>query len=155
MVEIKTIDNDQLKSGITDSILHQLPNWFGIEESIQEYIEGVKGKVFYAVYNGYDVVGFICLKMNNPYTAEIYVMGILEPYQRHGIGRNLVNIAEQYIKENHYKFLMVKTVGESLDDESYRRTRAFYRSVGFYPLEEIKEIWGEENPCLILVKHID
>lgn len=155
MVEIKTIDNDRLKSDITNSILHQLPNCFGIEESIQEYIEGVNGKVFYAVYDAKDVVGFICLKMNNPYTAEIYVMGILERYHRHGIGRNLVNVAQQYIKENQYKFFMVKTVGESSDDESYRRTRAFYRSVGFYPLEEIKEIWGEENPCLIMVKHID
>lgn len=154
MIEIKTIDNDQLKSDITDIILHQLPNWFGIEESTQEYIKGVKGKVFYAVYDGNDVVGFICLKMNNPYTAEIYVMGILEQYHRHGIGRNLVNIAEQYIKENLYKFFMVKTLGESSDDESYRRTRTFYRSVGFHPLEEIKEIWGEENPCLIMVKHI-
>ncbi len=154
MVEIKTIDNNQLKSDITDFILHQLPDWFGIEESIQEYIKSVKGKVFYAVYDNNDVVGFICLKINSPYTAEIYVMGILEPYHRHGIGRNLVNIAEQYIKENHYKFFMVKTLGESSDDESYRKTRAFYRSVGFYPLEEIKEIWGEENPCLIMIKHI-
>jgi ribosomal protein S18 acetylase RimI-like enzyme len=154
MVEIKPIDNDQLKSDITDAILHQLPNWFGIEESIQEYIESVKDKVFYAVYDGNDAVGFICLKMNNPYTAEIYVMGILEQYHRCGIGRNLVNLAEQYVRKNQYKFFMVKTVGDSSDDEYYRRTRAFYRSVGFYPLEEIKEIWDEKNPCLIMVKYI-
>lgn len=154
MVEIKPIDNDQLKSDITDAILHQLPNWFGIEESIQEYIESVKDKVFYAVYDGNDAVGFICLKMNNPYTAEIYVMGILEQYHRCGIGRNLVNLAEQYVRKNQYKFFMVKTVGDSSDDEYYRRTRAFYRSVGFYPLEEIKEVWDEKNPCLIMVKYI-
>ncbi|MCR4435991.1 MAG: hypothetical protein QHH06_05880 [Clostridiales bacterium] len=88
------------------------------------------------------------------YTAEIYVMGILEQYHRNGIDRKLVSVAEQYIKSNYYKFFMVKTLGESSDYEYYRRTREFYKNVGFYPLEEIKEIWNEENPCLIMVKSI-
>ncbi len=154
MVEIKIIDNDELKSDITDSVLHQLPKWFGVEESIKDYIKGVKGKVFHAVYDSKDVIGFICLKFNNKYTAEIYVMGILEQYHRNGIGKKLVNIVEQYIKDKDFKFFMVKTLGESSDYEYYKRTRGFYKNVGFYPLEEIKEIWGEENPCLIMVKHL-
>ena len=32
------------------------------------------------------------------------------------------------------------------------RTRAFYESVGFMPLEERNDIWGAGNPCLISVK---
>ena len=52
------------------------------------------------------------------------------------------------------KFLIVKTLGDSHPDNNYKRTRGFYNKVGFYPLEEIKEIWGEENPCLIMVKSI-
>lgn len=47
---------------------------------------------------------------------------------------------------------MVKTLGESHPDKYYKLTREFYNRCGFYPLEEIKEIWGEENPCLIMVK---
>jgi hypothetical protein len=46
---------------------------------------------------------------------------------------------------------MVKTLGESSDYEYYKGTREFYGSVGFYPLEEIKEIWNDENPCLIML----
>jgi len=34
----------------------------------------------------------------------------------------------------------------------YARTRAFYRALGFLPLEERTDIWGPENPCLISVK---
>lgn len=154
MADIMIIENDELKSMITDNILHQLSKWFGVEESIAEYIRGVKGKVFHAVYEGNDVIGFICLKSNNQYTVEIYVMGILEKYHRNGIGKKLVNIAELYAKNNNYKFFMVKTLGESSDYEYYRRTRDFYKSVGFYPLDEIKEIWNEKNPCLIMVKNI-
>lgn len=153
MPDIKIVENDEHKFMITDNILHQLPKWFSIEESIVEYVEGVKGKVFYAVYEGEDIIGFICLKSNNQYTAEIYVLGILVQYHRSGIGRKLVNALEQYSKENNYKFLMVKTLGESSDNEYYKRTREFYKNVGFYPLEENKEIW-KENPCLIMVKCI-
>lgn len=54
--------------------------------------------------------------------------------------------------KNKIKFLMVKTLGESHPDVNYKSTREFYYKAGFFPLEEIKEIWGKENPCLIMVK---
>ena len=48
--------------------------------------------------------------------------------------------------------LQVKTLGPSGVSEEYERTRAFYESTGFLPLEERTDIWGVENPCLISVK---
>ena len=47
------------------------------------------------------------------------------------------------------KVLQVKTFGPSGASEEYERTRAFYESVGFWPLEERTDIRGPENPCLI------
>lgn len=46
----------------------------------------------------------------------------------------------------------VKTLGKSHPDENYKKTREFYSAVGFYPLEESTEIWGKENPCLLMIK---
>ena len=208
MYRIKVVEDADLKSKITDSILHQLPHWFGIEESIQNYIETVRNMVFYAVFvthngengensdncyqtndnasndmgtndnngnnsnnsnnsnNGNDcnncnsgnmgekAIGFLALKSNNLYTAELYVLGILQEYHRKNIGRSMVARAEQYLREHNYRFLMVKTLSDSSDDESYAKTRRFYTSLGFYPLEEIAELWGKENPCLIMVKNL-
>ncbi|MEV0803712.1 hypothetical protein AB0I34_38880 [Kribbella sp. NPDC050281] len=37
------------------------------------------------------------------------------------------------------------------DDSNYAMTRAFYRSVGFLPLEETPAFWPG-NPCLLMVK---
>ena len=34
----------------------------------------------------------------------------------------------------------------------YGATVAFYRGVGFLPLEVFPALWDENNPCLILVK---
>ncbi len=154
MINIKEIKDEKLKSEITEIILKELPEWFGNEDSLLEYIKSVKGKKFYAAYDNEKIVGFICLKNNNQYTADIYVTGVLKEYHRKGIGRNLVSISEKYLKENRYNLFMVKTLGESSEYEYYRRTRAFYKEMGFYPLEEFKEIWDEENPCLIMVKSL-
>ena len=38
-------------------------------------------------------------------------------------------------------------------DEGYARTRAFYETRGFVPLEELHDLW-DHNPCLLLVKHL-
>lgn len=151
---IKLIENPKDKSMITEKILRQIPDWFGIEQAIVDYVKGVQEKYFYAAYHGDEVVGFICIQSNNPYTAEIYVMGILSEYHRKGIGTNLLRKAEQMLREKHYRFLMVKTLAPSAQYEPYDRTRKYYTSVGFYPLDEIVEIWDADNPCLIMVKTI-
>lgn len=152
MIEIKNIRNNNEKSRITNYILRELPEWFGIEESIVEYVEEVKKYDFYGAYNNGKAVGFISIKYNNKYTAEMYLIGILKEYQNQKIGRKLIEITEKLLIEDEIKFFMVKTLGESQPDENYKITREFYKKLGFYPLEEIKEIWGESNPCLIMVK---
>ena len=77
---IKTINDPQTKSNITDFILRRLPDWFGIEEAIIEYVDKVKDTLFYAAYYDDKPVGFLSLKFNNEYSSEIYVMGILKEY---------------------------------------------------------------------------
>lgn len=149
----KTLDNDE-KSKITDLILRTLPQWFEIEEAIVEYTVGVKNSDFYVAYEDNGPVGFISLKANNKYTSEIYVMAVLKEYQNIGVGKELIETAESELIKSGIKFLMVKTLGDSHPDENYKRTREFYSRVGFYPLEEITEIWGKENPCLIMVRAI-
>jgi hypothetical protein len=50
MIKInKLLDNKQ-KSNVTNSILRRLPEWFGIEEAIVEYVNEVKNTDFYAAY---------------------------------------------------------------------------------------------------------
>ena len=34
------------------------------------------------------------------------------------------------------------------------RTRLFYEAMDFRPLEELKTLWGERLPCLIMVKKL-
>lgn len=99
-------------------------------------------------------MGFISIKENSKYTAEVYVMGVLSDYHKRGIGRKLINKVLKWSKEQGYEFLQVKTLDESHPDIYYEGTRRFYKSVGFKEFECLKGLWGEENPCLIMVQHV-
>ena len=62
--------------------------------------------------------------------------------------------AEAWLREQAVEYLQVKTLGPSREDAGYARTRAFYIALNFRPLEELKQLWDEHNPCLIMVKRL-
>lgn len=143
------------KSEICEKILRALPDWFGIESAIIDYVRDVQAMPMFAAKDGPEVVGFLALNFHNKYTAEIHVMGILPEHHRKNIGRSLVMAAENHLRDSSCKYLSVKTLSESRPNEEYDRTRQFYYGVGFLPVEEFKTLWGEHNPCLLLIKTID
>ncbi|MFO8110247.1 MAG: GNAT family N-acetyltransferase [Thermoplasmata archaeon] len=151
-VHVEEESDPSKKSEICECILRSLPQWFGIDKAVIDYIEGVKDKLFLTAYVKSIPVGFISIKEHNEYTSEIYVMGIVEELHGRDIGKRLFGAVEKRSREQGKKFISVKTLSGSHPDENYKRTRYFYRSLGFYPLEEVTTLWGEDNPCLVMVK---
>lgn len=154
MLSLVELNDNKLKSTICENILHALPNWFGIEESIIEYSSITKEMPFYAIYDNNLPVGFVAIKVHNSYTCEVCVMGVLQEYHRKGIGRMLIQKCVEFCEENGMEFLTVKTLDGSRPDKNYEKTRLFYSAMGFRPLEVFKTFWNEENPCLFLAKYI-
>jgi GNAT superfamily N-acetyltransferase len=153
-MELTEIKDNYKKKEIAKNILESLPEWFGIPESTQEYIDESCNLPFFAVFNELKPLGFIVLKENNCYTAEILVMGVLPNHHKQGIGRMLYHRVYNWAKDHGYEFLQVKTLDFSHPDVHYAITRKFYLSMGFKPFECIPELWGKDNPCLILVQYI-
>lgn len=150
---VEWIEDQERRKQITDRILNELPDWFGIPDSIREYVEGCADKPYWAWMEGTEPVGFFALKENSPYTAEVYVCGIRNEYQGRGIGKMLFQALFGYAKEHGYQFLQVKTVREGCY-ESYDRTNQFYRKMGFREFECFPELWDVHNPCQIYVMAI-
>jgi ribosomal protein S18 acetylase RimI-like enzyme len=135
-------------------LLRLLPDWFGLEAGILNYEREIgQLPTFLAKADGKEC-GFLSLKQHTPYAAEIFVMAVHPHVHRNGIGRALVEAAEAHAKELKIEYMQVKTLGPSRPDEGYVRTRAFYEAMGFRPLEEFKQIWDENNPCLIFIKKL-
>lgn len=151
-MEILKIYDEHDKAQIVTEVLADLPEWFGLPDSTQNYIEEARELPLWVAMHEGDDLGFITLKETGPKTAEIHCMGVKKAFHRQGIGRALHQKMEQSIK-GEYKFLQVKTVDAGHYDE-YDLTIQFYESVGFERMEVFPTLWDEWNPCLVMVKYI-
>lgn len=135
-----------------ERLLRDLPEWFGIESSILQYVEEARTLPTAVALEDDRVVGACLVRDHTPVAAEIEVLAVERSMHRRGIGRRLLQHVESDLRQRGVVLLQVKTFGPSGDSEDYARTRAFYASSGFLPLEERTDIWGPDNPCLISVK---
>ena len=154
MIHIREIIDEDDKATICNYILRSLPDWFGVEESIVDYVAQVRLMSFCTAFDGEKPIGFVAIKIHSIYTAEVCVMGVLAEYHRQGIGEQLIKWCENYCRQSKKEFLTVKTLDETREDEGYSKTRKFYLKMDFRPLEVFPLLWGEDNPCLFMAKHI-
>ena len=138
------------RSRICDGVLGDLSDWFGFEDVNAAYVRDVAELPTFAI--GDDA--FLALKVHNPRAAELYVIGVRRDRHRQGLGTALLDSAEAYLRARDVEYLQVKTLGPSYPDEGYERTRRFYETRGFVPLEEIHGLWDTDNPCLLMVKRL-
>ena len=143
----------QGEAALCEEILRSLPAWFGIEAAIVSYRGDIEAMETLVADRGGAVLGFLTLKTHNPHTAEIQVMAVRREEQGRGIGAALVRHAEALLLARACDYLEVKTLGPSHPNEDYARTRGFYSAMGFLPVEE-NDLWGDSNPCLIMIKHL-
>ena len=149
-MEVREITAAEEKQRIARLILESLPDWFGIPEAREDYIEKSVKQPFFAAFDGEDAVGFLYLAETGRDTAELYVMGVLKEYHRRGVGKMLFAAAKQRAKELGYSFLQVKTVQMGKYPE-YDATNRFYLALGFGEFEVFPTLWDEWNPCQIYV----
>jgi GNAT superfamily N-acetyltransferase len=140
------------QSAACEPILRALPQWFGIEEAIVHYVQEIEYLPTFLAVAEDGIAGFVSLKEHFVEAAEVYVMGVRAGYHRQGVGRALIGRAEEWFRSRGGEYLQVKTLSPARPNEDYARTRAFYRAMGFRPLEEFPLLWDAANPCLLLVK---
>ena len=137
-----------------EDILRALPDWFGIEESIVQYVADLATtEGFVAAEAGAGVIGFLALRHYPPHASDVHVMGVAPSHRGRGVGRALLEHVIALLRARAVEFLQVKTLGPSRENAHYAETRAFYERMGFRALEE-NHLWGPVNPCLILVQHL-
>ncbi|MBI4301825.1 MAG: GNAT family N-acetyltransferase [Chloroflexi bacterium] len=141
------------EANICEDIVRSLPEWFGIEASIIQYRRDLEHMECFVAEAEEGIVGLLAINQHNDYTAGMHVMAVKSDFHRHGVGRALVKHVEELLHSRKVEYLEVKILGPSRPAESYARTRAFYTALGFRPLEE-NNLWGEDSPCLIMVKHL-
>ena len=152
---IHAVECPEERAALCLAILHALPDWFGNEAAVLDYAQQCRNLPVFAAYDESKAVGFVALKQHNEYTSEVSVMGLFPEFHRKGIGRMLLATCEETCLTDGTRFLTVKTLADSQPDGGYAKTRAFYRAMGFVPLEIFPLHWDEANPCLLMAKHLN
>jgi ribosomal protein S18 acetylase RimI-like enzyme len=137
---------------VAEAVMRALPEWFGLEEPLLGYVEAAKTLPTLIASEAERDVGFLTIKQHTAGAAEIVAMGVLPDRHRRGIGRALVEAAAADMAAEGTRLLQVKTLGPAHPSLRYARTRSFYEALGFIAMEETTAVWGEANPCLIMVK---
>ncbi|MBU9720790.1 MULTISPECIES: GNAT family N-acetyltransferase [Bacillaceae] len=153
-ISFTEITDKKEKQRTCDYILRLLPEWFGIEEAIKNYVSEVATlPMIRAEVNG-EVVGFISILEHTKDADEIHLIAVKPDYHRSGIGRMLGVEFEQRAILNGKNYVSVKTLSDKHPDPHYRNTRLFYEGLGYVGVQVIHELWGKENPCLLMVKKL-
>lgn len=148
MIELAEVYND--RKIVCREILESLSDWF-IPMVIDRVIaEADQVQMIGARIDG-KIVGIMTLKQQTPETIEIRALGVSPDHHRQGIGRLLVEKAEQLAAVSGARMLSLKTVGPSDSNPNFVPTRAFYSAIGFVHVEELP-LWGPETSCLLMAK---
>ena len=133
------------------SILAELPEWFGLPQSNAEYAEAAEREPAWVAEDDGETVGVMVLTDHGFSAIDVHLLAVRPQVHGRGVGKALIRRALAVTQGLGKPYLTVKTQGPSAGYEPYERTRAFYEAVGFKGLEEFTEIWGPENPCLIMI----
>lgn len=139
------------EAALCEAILRMLPDWFGIEESLVQYVRDCERWPTWIAWDGANPIGFVTYRPHFPKSGEIHCLAVVPQLHRTGCGRALVEHVADHARGGGVQFLQVKTLGPSRPCEFYDRTRAFYEACGFVAIEEFLTLWPG-NPCLMLIR---
>jgi len=133
-----------------DAIIAGLPEWFGNEQGIRDCALAVRSHSGLVATDGTGVTGFLTWTQDRERgVAEITWMAVRATSRRRGIGRSLLGALIERLLEQQVHRLDVKTLSERAAYAPYAETRGFYLANGFESVAEL-DIWGEDNPALLL-----
>jgi GNAT superfamily N-acetyltransferase len=143
------------RSADCERILRTLPQWFGIEAALRDYVDDASRlPTFIAEYDSRGVA-FVTIREHFAQSWEIHCIAVEASHRGRGFGRKLHEHVERWLLEKDARMLQVKTLAPSHPNPEYAQTREFYNSLGYVPLEIFPTLWGERLPVLQLIKRID
>jgi N-acetylglutamate synthase-like GNAT family acetyltransferase len=136
-----------------DGIIASLPDWFGLQEGIDECAHAVRTQAGLVCERNDGVIGFLTVVRPSPAVAEISWLAVHADERNRGAGTALI---ERLIADlaGDARLLVVKTLSDREDPgPEYASTRAFYLAKGFRPAAEL-DLFGPENPIQLMSQQI-
>lgn len=137
-----------------DAIVRGLPDWFGLEEGLEECAAAVRSHPGLVAIDEGRTSGFLTYERRTSTWWEITWIATRADLRGTGVGTRLVDGLTGRLPDDA-QAVLVKTLSDRDGDPGpeYAATRAFYLARGFVPAAEL-DIWGPENPCQLLARWV-
>jgi predicted N-acetyltransferase YhbS len=138
-----------------DAIILSLPYHFGNAAGRANCARAVREDDGLVAERDGRVVGFLTVERHYARSAEISWLAVEDSERGQGVGSALVEQLCDTLRVEGRQLLLVMTLSDSYDEgaveDSYVRTRAFYRGLEFIEAREFTDLWPG-NPALLFVK---
>ncbi len=126
-----------------------------VEEIWQQHIQlGVQasGYTFFVEKDEHRVLGFVCVgpRSLTDHVFDLYWIAVDPSAQRAGIGRQLLEKAEQTVREQDGRIMVIETSGTT----KYAGTRNFYLSCGYLHEATLRDLYADGDDLFIYTKHM-
>ncbi|MBS0287545.1 MAG: GNAT family N-acetyltransferase [Proteobacteria bacterium] len=132
----------------------KLPEWFGIVDANERYAKGCLERTSLCAMLDNNIVGLIVLEFPFPNNANIYWMAVDKSYHHQGVGKQLLQAAQNYCFTHKINTITVETLSLKHNDPLYLKSYHFYEKNGFKPLFELQP-YGPEHTMCYLGKKVD
>jgi rhodanese-related sulfurtransferase/GNAT superfamily N-acetyltransferase len=134
-----------------DAIIASLPEWFGMQEGIDECADAVRTQPGLVCERDGRVIGFLTVVRRSPVTAQISWLAVHADERGKGAGTALLDRLTDDLATDHVRLLLVETLSDREDPgPEYAATRAFYLARGFTPAAEL-DLYPD-NPIQLMSK---
>ncbi|MFY7916226.1 MAG: GNAT family N-acetyltransferase [Rubrivivax sp.] len=136
-----------------DRILRSLPQWFGIEASLQEYLaDSRRFHTFLA--EAPEPIGFLTSRQHFPGSWQVHCVALHAAHRGQGVVHHMRRAVERWLLGQSAQVLQVKRLAAEHPSPEYAETRRFYEAMGYAPLEVSPTLRGPRLPVLQLVKRL-
>jgi GNAT superfamily N-acetyltransferase len=136
-----------------EQVLRSLPEWFGIESALLDYVEQARVLPTYAARLDGHTIGICIVKHHTKHAAETSLLAVDAAWHRRGVGRALMNAVEQDLSQKGVEFVQVKTLAPSYPSPEYEGEPGSSTKQSAIAASRIHGLWPD-NPCLILIKRL-
>lgn len=96
-------------------------------DDVAKLLENESANIWLA-FRSNKIVGYIGLRIHpEDQMGEVIIIAVSPVYQRQGIGRQLLEFAQEHIRASGMKMMMVETIG----DKGHQPARSTYENFGF------------------------
>jgi ribosomal protein S18 acetylase RimI-like enzyme len=138
-----------------DAIVASLPEWFGMQEGIDDCARAVRSEPGLVCERGGEVIGFLTIGRPTPAVAKITSLAVHADERHRGAGTALIERLVEDLDDD-VRLVAVETLSDRTDPGAeYAATRAFYLARGFRPAAEL-DLYPEdpENPIQLMTRRV-